>query len=113
MKLPKIIICLACRPRFVANQVVAEYILKGANVNVDNIEYLAPEDRIGLKALQRIQQGETVNIDSLPIDEFDKQFLKEYQKQNPPRNNNPTSNYLTKCKNCGQSYEVATNPPRC
>jgi hypothetical protein len=82
--------------------------MQGKNFNIENVEYLAPEDKITLRAFQKIKKGEKVNIDDLPLDELSKQALKEFKLQN-----NSSSNYFTKCKNCGKNYEVAVNPPRC
>ncbi|MEG7979159.1 MAG: hypothetical protein NY202_04645 [Mollicutes bacterium UO1] len=46
--------------------------MNGKKFNIEKVEYLAPEDKITLRALQKIQQGEAVNIDNLPLDELNK-----------------------------------------
>ena len=102
---PKLTICETCRPRAVANQVVTEYIMQGQNINVENIEYLAPEDKICLKSLQKIYQRENIDVDGLPIDDLSKQTLKVIQQQIPPQQTNLPdlkTNFI--CANCYKEF---------
>jgi hypothetical protein len=74
---------------------------------------VSQESKTQLKALVKIKKGEPVNIDNLAINEESKQELKELQRQISQGQTPISSNYITACKDCGKSYEVAANPPQC
>lgn len=105
------LICEGCKPRFVLNLATIEKILQGQEVNIDSLN-LPEIDKISLRAGQKIMKGETVNIDDLPIDNEDKEALQELQKEKPPQKNN-SSNYVYECQDCGKKEESAINPFSC